>query len=70
MRVPTLPRLGPPQPWLLRLPSVITLFLFDTQTRPGLWEWGRGTATPLARGLLWSEGPEVKAAQPPGILEG
>lgn len=40
-----------PQPRLLRLPSVITLFLFDTQTRPGLWEWGRGTATPLARGL-------------------
>lgn len=27
-------------------------------------------ATPLAGGLLWSEGPEVKVAQPPGILEG
>lgn len=43
-------------------------FLFGASDQA--WERGRGRATPLARGLLPSEGPEVKAAQAPGILEG
>lgn len=67
---------GSPYPYPTAAPRVKAVqtppcnhrFLFGTQTKPG--SGGGEMATPLAGGLLWSEGPEVKVAQPPGILEG